>query len=101
MFPSFIRNLQSNSLQSLAYRCEDVLGLLTTLQWGPEAEPIRSPENNLHNEVSFEFVKYNIIPASPDGPTHSSHPNQDHTSKPLILIMKPSAKHMADRSWLS
>ena len=31
MFPSFIRNLQSNCLQSLACRCEDVLGLLITL----------------------------------------------------------------------
>ena len=62
---------------------------------GPEPEPKRSPENNRHNRVTFDSVKYNIILASPDSPAHGSHPHPDQASKPLMLITKPCTKHVA------
>jgi hypothetical protein len=66
---------------------------------GPEAKPECSPKNNLHNKVRFEFIKNNIIPASPDSPANDDNPNPDQTSHPLILIAKPSTKYMVNRSW--
>jgi hypothetical protein len=67
---------------------------------GPEAEPKRSPENNLHKRVTFDFIKNDIISASPDSPAHGSHPHPDQASNPFMLITKPCTKHVVDRSWL-
>jgi hypothetical protein len=74
--------------------------LLITLQWAPEAQPICSPENNVQDRVSSHFIKDNIIPASPDSPTHGSHTHPDQTLSHLMPIVKPSTKHMVYRSRL-
>jgi hypothetical protein len=70
------------------------------LQLSPEAHPVCFPESNLHNRVSFQFVKNNIIPASPDSLAYGSHPNPDQTFDSFLLIHEPITKYMADRSRL-
>ena len=55
-------------------------------------------EDNLQNQINFDFVKNNIISTSPNGPTNSSDPDPNQIPNLFRLISKPGVKHMANRS---